>query len=97
MRTCLTVLIESGLRFKSCIPGSVLIYQQQNNSCKMFAGKEKHKEKQSELAIEAMNNTQQKQILSPGEGRGRQISNENCCPTLASSNAGKIQNSLCSP
>lgn len=97
MRTCLTVLIESGLRFKSCISGSVLIYQQQNSSCKMFAGKEKHKEKQSKLAIEAMNNTQQKQIPSPVEGRGRQISNENCCPTLASSNAGKIQNSLCSP
>lgn len=56
MRTCLTALIESGLRFKSCIPGSVLVYQL-NNSCKMFAGKQKHKEKQSELAIEAMNNT----------------------------------------
>lgn len=45
-----------------------------------------------------MNNTQQKQIQNPGEGqRGRQISNENCCPTLASSNAVKIQNTLFSP
>jgi len=44
-----------------------------------------------------MNNTQQKQVQSPGEGQwGRQISNQNFCPTLPSSYAGKIQNAVCS-